>query len=160
MSIPSQEYQGEDFETFHWDEASQTGFVRLDLAPSYPKKLGIVGYTREFIFTADSSLICRDRILLSKPGRLSWLFHTRRDIGIRLFSGFRAGIGHSPSLEIKADSPDIRLKAGIFETEIVWSYASASGRQPFDHVRYDSTGPVLSASVDFIMRSDAVAPLA
>ena len=151
MSIPAWRHRGERIESSHWDEQTQQGVVRLDLAPAYPDDLGVVSYTREFLVGSQRRVICRDRVVLDRPRTLSWLFHGRRDAGVRLESPLGARFGTQP-LRIDPVSAGLDLHASVQRTDIVYGYASTTHFAEFDHVRYDTTTRVDSASIDFVLQ--------
>lgn len=150
MSIPSKEYRGEDIRSVRWDEKTGRGLIVLDLAPAYPRELGVASYTREFILTPGRRLVCRDHVVLDGPRRLSWLFQGRREDRVRIEKGLRARFGSDPALDLEPAPGAVPLTAGVHETGVVWSYASASGFKPFDHVRYDTREKTAVACLDFV----------
>jgi hypothetical protein len=165
MSIPSMPHRGHAIESTRWDEATQTGIVRLHLTPAYPEEAGLAHYTREFLF-APRQLTVRDHVVLSKPKPLSWLFQGNRRTGIALESndgalqtglgqhGFvdipQARFGGENGVTLQAQPGSIQLCAAIHETPVVFSYNG--GTRCYDHVRFDTAQPVDDVMVDFVIR--------
>ncbi len=149
MSIPSWRYRGEEIQSVRWDPQTNEGAIRMDLKPAYPDELGMALYTRELLLLADGRIICRDRVVLDRPHRLSWLFHGRRDIGVTLEKGLRCRFGQNPCLTMEPQSVGVELQAKVCPTSVVYGYSSEFNA--FDHVRYDSTEPIAAATVDFVM---------
>ncbi|MBU4366300.1 MAG: DUF4962 domain-containing protein [Kiritimatiellae bacterium] len=150
MSIPSFHDRGEEIQFVRWDAAARTGWIRLDLAPAYPSAMGMAFYTRDFLLREGREIVCRDRVAFDRQHRLAWLFHGLRDEGVAQEGSTTFRLGKSPWLRIEAKPADIKLKAGIQATEVVWAYASFHDFRPFDHVQFDSTEPVETATVDFV----------
>lgn len=150
MSIPAKRDRGEEIVFARWDAETQTGWIRLDLAPAYPDELGLASYTRDLLLYPGEKIICRDTVAASHPHRWSWLFHGTRANGITL-DGLTCVIGEAPALRITPRPLDIALTAGIAQTPVVWSYASSAGFKPFDHARYDSVNSSNVAQVDFLL---------
>ncbi|HEY3417395.1 MAG TPA: hypothetical protein VGM23_10980, partial [Armatimonadota bacterium] len=155
MSIPSKIDRGEEIQFARWDAATNTGRIRLNLAPAYPEDLGLTHYTRDFLLQPGKSIICRDHVVLDSPRKLSWLFQGKRENGLTLLEGLRGCFGDEPTLCITPLS-SLALSAGIQQTPVVWSYASMSGFKPFDHLRYDALVPVTIAIVDFVLTWDGL----
>jgi hypothetical protein len=151
MSIPSQPHTGAQVESVQWDAAKGTGVIRLDLKRAYPPELGVTHYTREFIVFPTHRIICRDYVVLNKPHRLSWLFQYMKDTGAEIETGTVpvARLGSAPALRIRPVTADFGVTAKIEPTPVVYSYASKFSK--FDHVQFDTTQAVESASVDFVM---------
>ncbi|MFH0964258.1 MAG: hypothetical protein V2A58_09630, partial [Planctomycetota bacterium] len=150
MSIPDARKALEEVECLQWDDGRAEGRVRLNLRPAYPEELDLSHYTREFVITGGRRLICRDEVAFDSPHALSWLFHGKRQNELALEQRLCARLGIKPALRIVPTVFEgTRLKATVHETEVVWSYASPSGFNPFDHVRYWMTGPVRVAVVQF-----------
>jgi hypothetical protein len=148
MSIPSMPHRGEEIEAARFD--GRRGFIRLNLARAYPAQAGVLHYTRTFLVGEGRRLVCRDHVVLAAPRRLAWLFQHKLDDGATL-NGVIAKVGHEPALTIQPVSPGVALGASLARTPVVFSYASASGFKPFQHVRYDTADPVGAACVDFVM---------
>jgi hypothetical protein len=150
MSLPSSPYYGQEIEAVEWDDARQTGMVRLNLAPAYPDELGVSRYHREFLLRPNErALICRDTVALDRPRQLSWLFHTCEDLSPRL-NGMMFQIGHDTACAtIQPQLRDKAIKAGIYPTCVV-NGNRRDGRH-FVHVRYDLVAATDSAAVDFII---------
>ena len=151
MSIPSKIDRGEEIQFATWDAATQTGWVRLNLAPAYRDELQLAHYTRDFFIYADR-LVCRDQVALNEPHQLSWLFQGKRETGIALVAGQVCRFGQSATIDLEPHPVGFELQASIRETPVVWSYSSGSGFKPFDHVRYDAAAPLRTATVDFVFR--------
>lgn len=154
MSIPSFPEITEEVEHVRWDAAPRRGSLRLNLKPVYPEKLGVVAYTREFEFTGRREILLRDRILLDRPRKLSWLFQGKRETGVRLDPP-AAVFGRGPEVRLTPRALGAELAASVHETDIVWSYASTGGFKAYDHVCYDSTAPSRSAAVEFAFTWEA-----
>jgi hypothetical protein len=155
MSIPSKIHRGEEIEYARWDEKTQAGAVRLHLTPAYPDAAKLANYTREFLITP-RQIIVRDYVTLNEAKLLSWLFQGKRENGLELIpdkSTFAARFGSLENgVKLEAQSFQFDIKAAIHLTPVVWSYSSASGFKPFDHVRFDSIEPMKCATVDFVIR--------
>ncbi|MBI4023935.1 MAG: hypothetical protein HY360_03080 [Verrucomicrobia bacterium] len=151
MSIPSFRYRGEEIQFARWDDETRTGWIRLNLGPAYPEEMQMAFYTRDFLLIEGEKIICRDRVAFSKPHRLAWLFQGRREDGIEAENAGTCRFGKKPWARVAAESAGAELRASVQPTEIVWSYASASGFKPFDHARFESTELVEGATVDFVM---------
>lgn len=149
MSIPSQPHSGAQVESVQWDAAKGTGLIRLDLKRAYPAELGVTHYTREFLITGSNRVICRDYVVLNKPRRLSWLFQFKKDTGAEIEKDAVVRLGDKPALRIRPVKTGFDVKARIEPTQVVYSYASKFNK--FDHVQYDTTQPVESAAIDFVM---------
>ena len=148
MSIPSKIYRGEAIEAVHWDEATSSGRIRLNLTSAYPPELGVQDYSREFLIDG-KKIVCRDVVALREPRQLSWLFQAKRKTGLTLDDlVFCFGAENGVRLQARASSS--QLRAAICPTEVVWSYSSLSGFEPFDHARYDTREAVESARVEFV----------
>lgn len=139
MSIPSQPHTGAKIESANWDA---TGQIRLNLQPSYPAELGVRQYVREFRLESGRRLVCRDHIVLERPRRLSWLFQFRKATGATLEPETRIG-------SLRIHPTGLAVKAVIASTPVVFSYSSRFTE--FEHIRYDSTEPVQTTTVDFVM---------
>ena len=150
MSIPSYEHRGSRVVTTRWDPESGDGFVRLDLTPAYPEELDMLFYRRDFIIRGRGELVVRDHVAFGTPRRPSWLFQASRAEGMAMEGGLRCRVGERPCLRIEPRASGVTLEASVQETEVVWSYCSAAGYVPFDHVRYDAVEPALEACVDFV----------
>jgi hypothetical protein len=152
MSIPSLPHRGEEIDCTRWDAESGSGLVRLNLTRCYPADCGVVHYTRQFLLAPQRRIVVRDEVLLDRPRALSWLFQHKSTQGC-VINGHRGVIGASPSLSIRprVDDEGLPLRATVARTPVVWSYASASGGKPFDHLRYDTARPVATACVDFVL---------
>ncbi len=149
MSIPSQPYRGGRIDTIRWDEAQAQLQVRLNLAVAYPPELGVAFYVREFTINT-RGLWVQDEVLLDTPRSLAWLFQSKREHGIEIDSAhLTAHIGGSEGIGVHVESAQTDLRLLLQETEIVWSYVSSSGRQPFDHLRYETDAPVRHARITF-----------
>lgn len=148
MSIPSRIDRGEEIVFARWDQATNTGWVRLNLAPAYPEDMGITVYTRDFLFYPGEKIICRDRVVADKPHIWTWLFQGRRDDGLEL-DGLAGLLGKEPALRITPLPLDLSLTARVAQTEVVYSYSSKFSK--FDHIRYDTTQPTQTAQIDFIL---------
>ncbi|HEY3397434.1 MAG TPA: hypothetical protein VGM19_07185 [Armatimonadota bacterium] len=151
MSIPSYRWPGEQIESVRWEEATQTGLIRLNLAPAYPAEAGVAAYTREFLLYPERRLVLRDTVTLDAPRPLSWLFQGRRDRGVAL-AGLTGSFGPDPALHLTPREPEVALTATVAETPVVFSYSSASGFGRFDHVRYDTVAPVDRVCLEFELR--------
>lgn len=149
MSLPSWRDHGAEIVLAEWDEAAQTGRVRLDLAPAYPAGLAMALYLRDLLIESGNRIICRDRVVFAEPHRLSWLFHARRDVGLRLETGLRCRFGSDPRVWLEPRVRDLELVPSIRETDVVYSYVPV--RPKFDHVRYDTAAPVAAATADFVI---------
>jgi hypothetical protein len=149
MSIPSKPHRGEQVQYVNWDEATQTGLVRLYLTPAYPEGMGLAQYTRDFLL-GPGQVTVRDTVVLDEPQRLSWLFQGKSDRGLQL-EGLKSTLGLGPRLQIKPQANNLPLQAAIRDTEIVWSYASSNNFEPFEHVRYETVEPVRSVVMDFVI---------
>jgi len=145
MSLPSHPDQGDEVERVEWCEETGEGFIRLKLADTYPKHLGVVSYYRELILKRGHATLCRDTVLLKEPRTLSWLFQFDLRDEVEL-NGCEAVI--AKDFTIRAEPLCFNLNASLHQTEIVWSYSSPSFRAPVGHVRFDSP-PVCFATVDF-----------
>ncbi len=151
MSIPSWRHPGQEIQSAHFDDATGTGLIRLDLKPAYPEELGMAVYTRELQVGLERRIICRDQVVFDQPHQLSWLFHGRRDFGVKLLSDLECRFGDDPSLTIAPEpAGGVALRAGVHPSEVVHNYSS--GFNEFDHVRYDSVEPVSAATVDFVLQ--------
>jgi hypothetical protein len=150
MSIPSKLHRGEEIESVRWDEATQTGSVRLHLTPAYPDEAGVAHYTREFLF-APRQIIVRDTVVLDAPKTLSWLFQGKRETGVELGSTLSARFGGESGVTLQAQPLGFEMQSAIHQSPVVWSYSSGSGFKPFDHVRFDAA-PRDNATVDFVIR--------
>lgn len=152
MSIPSKIDRGEEMEYARWDEKTQTGAVRLHLTPAYPDEAELAYYTREFLISSHQAIV-RDHVILNEPKLLSWLFQGKRETGVELKSTFTAQFGSQENgVTLESQPLSFELNAAIYPTPVVWSYSSASGFKPFDHVRFDSIEPMKCATVDFVIR--------
>jgi len=152
MSIPSLPHRGEEIESTRWDAEAGHGWVRLNLARCYPAESGIAHYTRQFLLEPRRRLVVRDQVVLDRPRKLSWLFQHKQAEGC-VIAGLRGVIGSGSRLSITAAplGGEVGLQATVAHTPVVWSYASASGGKPFDHLRYDTTCVAAAACVDFIL---------
>jgi hypothetical protein len=149
MSIPSQPHRGERVESVRWEESAGEGAIRLDLKRAYPTESGVTHYTREFLILPGKRIVCRDHVVLSRAGVLSWLFQSVRDAGLAVEDG-SARIGRAPCLQItpRVAGP-YRLTASVAPTPVVYSYSG--DRRPVEHARFDTPEPVLTATVDFVL---------
>lgn len=143
MSIPSKIDRGEEIQFAKWDAATQTGWVRLNLAPAYRDELQVAYYVRDFLFYPDR-MICRDHVVFNSPHRLAWLFQGKREHGV--------AVGRFGDIAVTARPVGFELQASVQESPVVWSYSSGSGFKPFDHVRYDASEPRQTATVEFEFR--------
>ncbi|MCG3150353.1 MAG: hypothetical protein PCFJNLEI_03836 [Verrucomicrobiae bacterium] len=150
MSIPSKRDRGEEIQFAKWDDATQTGWVRLNLAPAYRDELQMAVYYRDFLIHPDR-LICRDQVVLNDPHQLAWLFQGNRETGIELV-GAVCRFGKDAPIDLTARPAGFELQARIQQTPVVWSYSSGSGFKPFDHVRYEATQPLHTATVEFVFK--------
>ena len=151
MSIPSKLHNGEQIQLVRWDDESGSGLVRLWLTPAYPESAGLSLYTRDFIIAPDRAITIRDTIVLDEPRRLSWLFQGKQEFGVAL-DGLTGILGHERTVALTPAPVEFSVTAAIHPTDIVWSYASASGFKPFEHIRYDATEPLRTAVIDFVLR--------
>jgi len=149
MSLPSWRDHGAEIVLAEWDEAGETGRVRLDLEPAYPASLDMALYLRDLVIESGRRIICRDRIVFTEPHRLSWLFHARRDVGLKLDTGLRCRFGSEPRVWLEPRVRDLELVPSIQETDVVYSYVPT--RPKFDHVKYDTAVPVAAATADFVI---------
>ncbi|MCF7855276.1 MAG: hypothetical protein K9N51_10805, partial [Candidatus Pacebacteria bacterium] len=147
MSIPSHLHRDEHISAVRHDPERDEIHVRLELSTVYPDKLGVAHYSRELMLTP-RGLTCRDHVVLDQPRMLSWLFQGKPDFGITLQDNMGV-FGNDCPLHLHPVPVGFDLTASLHPTEVVWSYASASGFKPFAHVRYDTTNPVKTAIVDF-----------
>ena len=148
MSIPSMPHRGEEIEHARWDTASGTGLIRLNLTRAYARELGVSHYTRQFLVGNDRKIICRDHVVLVEPRKLSWLFQHKESAGHEM-NGLACTIGKR--VTISPASPSTQVTASIERTDVVFSYASASGFKPFDHLKYDTTEATRAACIDFTL---------
>lgn len=155
MSVPSYTDRGEEIERARWDPETQTGRVRLNLAPAYSADLGIAIYTREFILEPGRPIVVRDHVVLTQPRRLAWHFHGLRDKGVRLCGPLVGRLGSDPALSIEALPAGLALRASVHPTEVVYSYSSAFSS--FEHVRFETIEPTECALVDFVLTSASTA---
>ena len=151
MSIPSKLDRGEEIQFAKWDDATQTGWVRLNLAPAYRDELQMAYYTRDFFIHPDR-LVCRDQVVLNEPHQLAWLFQGKRETGIALVAGNICRFGKTATIDLEPHPVGFALQASIRETPVVWSYSSGSGFKPFDHVRYAAAAPLRAATVEFVFK--------
>ena len=149
MSLPSWRDHGAEILLAAWDEANQTGRVRLDLEPAYPPNLGMALYLRDLLIESGSRIVCRDRVVFTGPRELSWLFHARRDVGLKLEAGLRCRFGGEPCVWLEPRVRDLSLVASIQETDVVYSYVPV--RPKFDHVRYATAASVAAVTADFVI---------
>jgi len=149
MSIPSKQHRGEQVQAVRWDEAAQTGFVRLWLTPAYPEALGLTHYTRDVLIEPER-IIVRDTVVLDEPRRLSWLFQGKDEFGVAL-EGLTGVFGAERQARVTPQAVGLGFTAQIEKTPVVWSYASGSGFKPFVHVRYDGTEAVGRVVADFVI---------
>lgn len=154
MSIPSKLHYGEQIQLVRWDHAAGTGLVRLWLTPAYPDAAGLALYTRDFIIRPNRDITIRDTVVLDEPRRLSWLFQGKEEFGVEL-DAVTGLFGHERTVTLTPAPVGFSVTAAIHPTDIVWSYASASGFKPFEHVRYDVTEPLRTAVIDFVLRWDS-----
>jgi hypothetical protein len=152
MSIPSLRDRGAEITFARWDAATHTGWIRLNLQPAYPDDLGLASYTRDLLLMPGREIVCRDRVVADAPHQWSWLFQGYRAHGLAL-DGLTATLGSAPALYITPRPHGPALTASIQQTPVVFSYSSASGFKPFDHVRYDSE-PCATAGVEFVITWD------
>ncbi len=149
MSIPSFPMRGEEIESVQWDAAARAGRVRLNLRPAYPEELGMALYLREFVFTGERRILCRDEVLFDRPRQMAWLFQGQRERGVAL-AGLCAHFGRGPTLRVtprRVEGP--ALTATLRETEVVWGYSSTAHFKPFDHVRYEGVEPARRGVMEF-----------
>lgn len=154
MSIPHLAHRGEEIEAVRWNPRDGSGVIRLGLTRCYPHAAGVAHYTRQFVIpSADvnaRSIVVRDHVVLGRPRKLSWLFQHKKSTGCTL-EGVIAILGQSRKLRISPTTSVPSLTASVAHTPVVWSYASASGFKPFEHVRYDTSGAVQEIVVDFVL---------
>jgi hypothetical protein len=150
MSIPTKMHPGEQVQVARWDEETQEGFVRLWLTPAYPEELGLAHYTRDFLLQS-GRIVVRDTIVLDEPRRLSWLFQGKEEYGVAV-EGLTGIFGGRRQVRITPTSADVILRAERRPTEVVWSYASASGFKPFAQMRYDAQEPVRHVVIEFTIQ--------
>lgn len=126
--------------------------IRLYMEFEHNRRLleGILqaAYTRNFIITGGRRIICRDHVVFNSPYRLSWLFQGKREDGV-ILEGLMGRFGKEPGVALAPHPAGFAVKASVRETEVVWSYASANGFKPFDHIRYDANAPLSCAAIDF-----------
>ncbi|MCG3147515.1 MAG: hypothetical protein PCFJNLEI_00955 [Verrucomicrobiae bacterium] len=146
MSIPSQPHSGAQVESVRWDPRKNTGVIRLDLKRAYPAALGVTHYTREFHVAPARRVICRDYVVLSKPRRLSWLFQFQKETGGEIEKTGAARVG---PLRIIPQPAGFAVTGQIAPSPVVFSYSSKFNK--FDHVRFETSAPVESATIDFEM---------
>lgn len=150
MSVPSYRYHGEHIQYVRWNERAGSGRIALELTPAYGEEAGIASYVREFVIEQGGVIVLRDKIVMDRKRRLSWLFQTRRVTGLRI-EGTACTIGSSPSVRLEPRSVSgARLALTVEETPVVWGYSSAGHYNPYDTVRYDTEEEVSSAVVDFV----------
>lgn len=149
MSLPSAVYKGEYIAFAKHSEDEQAIRLRLDLSTVYADELGVASYTRDLLMSS-GRVVCRDAITLDAPRQLAWLFQGKPDFGIEL-DGQTGRFGQADNLLLlQPQAVDLELAASLEPTQVVWSYASASGFKPFAHVRYATREPVQAATVDFV----------
>lgn len=149
MSIPSKLHRGEQVQIVRWDGETQEGLVRLFITPAYPEALGLAHYTRDFLLVP-GRIVVRDTVVLDEPRQLAWLFQGMQSRGVRL-DGLRAELGQDQRLWIEPETGEATLRASVQPTEVVYSYASGNNFAAFDHVRYETTGKLRRATVDFAL---------
>lgn len=150
MSIPSWRWRGEQIVTARYDAETGRGLIRLNLTPAYPEEARVAEYLREFLLFPERRLVVRDTVTLDEPRDLAWLFQGTREERPRV-EGLTGRFGTGPTLRMEPRALGVDLQAGVYDTEVVWSYSSRSGFQPFSHVRYDSVAKSRRATVEFVM---------
>lgn len=148
MSIPSHPHAGEQIEAVHWEEATQTGFVRLNLKRAYPETAQLARYTRDFLLGPGPGISCRDVVVCDGPKRLTWQFQANalEPIEEDADRGFRIG-GERP-LQLQAMAAGLELRTSMADTHVVWSY-SGDHTLRFRRLCFDTVEPVTFAVVDF-----------
>ncbi|MDF2718402.1 MAG: Heparinase II/III-like protein [Paenibacillus sp.] len=150
MSVPSYRYAGEEIRTVHWDDANGSGRIRLDLTAAYPEPSGVTYYFREFIVEKGKPIVVRDCIALDQERKLTWLFQTKREYGVRIV-GLQGELGGPMGIRFgPRDGSAVPLMVSVEETPVVWSYVSHSHFQPFDAIRYETSAPVRAVAIDFV----------
>ncbi len=150
MSIPSWRWRGEQIVTADWNAQTGQGFVRLDLRPAYPEEAGVAEYLRDFLFFPERRLVVRDTVTLDEPHSLAWLFHGTRQAQPRV-ENLTGCFGAEPVLRLTPLPLGVVLQGEVRETEVVYSYSSRGGFQPFAHVRYETVLPAAHATVEFVL---------
>lgn len=157
MALASKIHRGEAIESVRWHEASQSGYIRLQLAPAYPEAAGVAAYTREFLISP-RQLIVRDYVVLDEAKPLTWLFQLKRENGIALSAGndssgaINAEIGGIHGLHWSVQAEAVELRAEIRPTPVVWSYTSINGFKPFDSLCVHTVTPVADVAIDFVIQ--------
>jgi len=155
MSLPRWTHRGEQIEMARWDEDTQTGWARLNLAPAYPREAQVLAYTRDFLlFGGQRRMLCRDTVVLAAPKMLSWNFHTYRYRPIRQVGPLTYEIQDDDTvLKVQTAGIPSPEEGGVKETEVVWAYKSdiehKEGSAAFHHLSFHTPGAVPGAVVDF-----------
>lgn len=150
MSIPSFKHPGDEITDTRWDAATGSGSIRLELGPAYGNFPDLAEYTRTFLVEAGRRIVCRDRVVLSRPHRLSWHFQGLQENGLDSVGPLQFLFGGAKGFRLEAQTAGLALTASVQPTEVVYSYSSQAGFKPFVHARFETPEPVTAASVDFV----------
>ncbi|MEO6908106.1 MAG: hypothetical protein ABI210_09480 [Abditibacteriaceae bacterium] len=156
MGIPGVTYRGEYIKTAWHDAATGNAYVRMDLAPAYPRDAKVLSYHREF-FLQPTGLLCRDVFVSAEEHEYSWHFQTysRRRIDELSKSTFRISEGDA-ALTLRGTCLETELNTSIAPTEVVWAYQNENDDQPFQHIKYCTANKSTSITAEFSVSWDDV----
>ena len=125
-------WRGYRIQKTRYDQATKSGFARLNLAPAYPDDAGILTYTRDFYFDTNRLLV-RDTVISRNTHEFKYWFNTFRrhkieqpDTGVFHFSGIES------ALIMKITGPECEFS--INDTDVVWAYGNEQDDEPFKHL--------------------------
>ena len=158
MSIPNWTQRGEKIESVDWDEARESGRVRLDLQPAYAPALGLESYTRELLLPKERAIHCRDHVRCDRPRRFAWLFQVPVGRALRIDSdGAAHGEISGGTFVLRPDPGAPRLSASLHPSEVVHGYASRKETDEYLHVRFETVETHREVDIRFTLCWEASA---
>lgn len=152
MGVPGVSYRGQRVEIARFDEATQQAFIRMNLAPAYPREAGLLRYVREFQLSP-TGLVFRDLLVSSQAHEYAWQFHSYASAQITTTGPQRWRISQEDAaLTLTGRCLETSLQSKQQPTQVVWGYDNAHAGQAFQHVRFETTTQVNCLSAEFTIR--------
>jgi hypothetical protein len=96
-------------------------------------------------------MICRDRVVATKPHEYSWRFQTyaKRAVDDSVGEGAYRITEEDASLVLKGSCPDTPLASRVSPTDVVWAYRNDNAGQGFKHIEFKTARRAASILAQF-----------
>lgn len=154
MGVPGVSYRGQHIEIARFDASTQQAFIRMNLAPAYPREAGLLRYVREFQLSP-TGLVFRDLLISSLAHEYAWQFHSYASAQITSSEPEHWRISQEDAaLTLQGRCLETSLQSKLQPTQVVWGYANEHNSQPFQHVRFETSVSTKCLSAEFAIRWD------